>query len=179
MTSITDLALAAEKEQAQKAKADRTAERAKRLEKLKEQWDERTALDRFNRADPKPQPMPEDDEFTWVPYPGFSYGYPGGRHQSVNGWTWQTDGVRFVHDSDQGCCVILTCPDCGEEHAEHWYGLAELGKLLRTQRAPGHTCREIALRRLAYTIREAAERTKMTPQDVALEAARRQEAWPR
>lgn len=178
MTSITDIALAAEQAAAAQDRATRAGERVKSLELLKERWDERTALNRFNRADPKPQPLPQDDQFTWVPYPGFTYGYPGGRTPNVHGWSWETDGVRFIYDasySSQGCCVILTCPDCGEEHADHWHGLADLGKKLRTQRGSGHECYEIVVRGLSHAIRAAAERTHMHPAAIAAQAADRAE----
>lgn len=181
MASITELALQAEREAAQQSKKDSADRRQQQLLNLQEHWDERTALDRFNK-DRKEQPMPDDDQFVWVEYPGFTHGFPGSRNPNVHGWTWETDGVRFVYDASyhgQGCCVILTCPECGEEHAADWHGLASLGKLLRTQRDSGHKCREIALRDLAYAIRSAAESTKLSPQSVAAMALERGEVWPR
>lgn len=180
MSTITELALQAEREAAKKQKQQNADKRQKLLAELQGHWD-RTALDYFNKEDPKAQPMPDDDQFVWVGSPGFTHGYPGSRNPHVYGWTWETDGVRFVYDAynGQGCCVILTCPDCGEEHAANWYGLSSLGKLLRTQRDTGHTCREVVLRELAYAIRSASERTKLSPQSITAMALERGEVWPR
>ena len=54
-------------------------------------------------------------------------------------------------------CVILTCPDCGERHADSWYGLSDLGGKLASQRAMFHKCHTVAVRELAYAIRSAQD----------------------
>lgn len=177
-TTLRDAALAAAHDSARKAREQRATERDNHLTQLLAEWDTRAALS--YKGDTLPRP--DRDAFTWTPYPGFNYGYPGCRTPNVHGWTWETDGITFVYDASydgQGLCVVLTCPDCGERHADHAYGLDGLGKLLRAGRASGHQCREVALRALAYAIREASEQTGLPPATIAAEAADRNEAYPR
>jgi hypothetical protein len=180
--TLKDAALQAERDTAQANREQRDAERAKHLTELLDSWDGKYGRGRIGYgADDPALPMPERDAFTWHGYPGFPYaGY--GRGTTVYGWAWETDGITFLYDatySGQGLCVILTCPDCGERHADHPHGMDGLGKLLRLGRSPQHVCHEIATRNLAHAVRQAAEQTGMQPWAIAQEAADRDEAQPR
>jgi hypothetical protein len=167
--SLKQAALAASKASQEAAREQRAAEREKALDELLANWDSRATLEYKGDALPKPK----RDAFTYVPYPGFTYGNGRGRNQNVHGWTWETDDLTFIYDASyhgEGLCIVITCPDCGERHADHVYGLEGLGRLLARGRADGHECRAVVARELAYAIRRASEKTGLPALAIVQEA---------
>ena len=127
-----------------------------------ERWEERWN----HKLDEIPE-LPERVAFEWQT---ITYGEGRGRYPSVSGWLFKIEDVEFIYGKDVGMCVILACPDCGERHADSWYGLADLGKKLKSQRTMFHKCQKVAARELAYAIKSATDATKL-PADVIFEEA--------
>lgn len=176
--SLRQAALDAAASKAREAHDERAAERERALTDLCENWQTKARLGVGGES----LPWPGREAFDWTGYPGYSYGHPGGRTPTVHGWTWTIDGVTFIYDASyngQGLCVVLTCPDCGENHADHVYGLDGLGKALNRGRHTGHECHAVATRALAHAIRHAAQTTRMTPATVTDHALSLDIAYPR
>lgn len=167
---LKESALLAEKSRQQEYKAARVREREQSLDELIERWDERWRY----KLDEVPE-CPARDQFK---IEKMTYGDGRGRNPTVSGWAFLIDDVEFIYDKQNGMCVIMTCPDCGERHADSWYGMDNLGKHLRTQRAMFHKCHAVAVRELAYAIRHAQDATKLAATTLCDEAIDLVRSWP-
>ena len=167
--SHRESSLLAEKNRQQEHKAARIRERDKSLDELIERWCQRWS----HNLDETPE-CPERDQFKIEKMP---YGDGRGRHPTVSGWAFSIEDVEFIYDKQNGLCVVLTCPDCGERHADSWYGMDSLGKHLRTQRAMFHKCHAVAIRELAYAIRHAQDATKLPADTLFDEAVEVMSGW--
>ena len=167
--SLRETALQANQEQKEGYRTSRLAEREKTLDDLLERWEERWR----HKLDEAP-PVPPREDFQWV---SMTYGEGRGRHTRVDGWLFVIDDIEFIHDRQQGMCVVLTCPDCGERHADSWYGLPNLGDKLKKQRTLFHECHKVAARNLASAIRSATNATGLPAYTIIEDALEIMSGW--
>lgn len=158
----------ADKKTAEALRKDQT--RAKSLADARERWSRPHCI-----GDRLGIPCPPAEEFyrlTDVPHPG------GGRGSSrIYGWLVTIDDVRFLtnadHYSNSGDWVLITCPDCECEYAVHFYGLDDLGQLLKTRRHYSHRCLDIETRDVAYQLATASRETGLSVDEVYSQATER------
>lgn len=93
----------------------------------------------------------------------------GARSGELYGFRFEFDDVSFLYSTsygNEGLHVILTCPDCGGERAEHVWSLEELGRKLKTGRASSHHCLVSEAREVAYAIGSSARDAKVSPDEI-------------
>lgn len=168
---LREHALQANKEQQEAYRAQRAVASEASLDEMIARWNERWHL----KLEETPT-IPAREEFT---YKRITYGNGTGRHPTVDGWAFTIDELEFIYSKENGMCVVLICPDCGEHHADSWYGMADLGKRLKAQRSYLHECHKVAARNLAHAIREATNATKLPAHVIFDEALEVMSGWGR
>lgn len=149
--NLREAAINRHKEQVEENRQRIKNDRQRSLETMlsEEKW---TAM--WNGRVSPPPAAPGPEEVTWA-----SVLNDGARQQKLTGWRFVIDDVHFLKSETYGhtgLYVILTCPECGVEHAESFYGMDQLGKLLERSRGLYHRCRESAAKTLAYQLGQAA-----------------------
>lgn len=159
--TLTDIAKAAEQEQAQEQREARERDRRTRWAEIEKYWDYGWKSMGMNIP-----PLPAYGDLERVTAPCESGRYEGDR----SGWLIVIDDVRFLYCDEYGktgLYVLLTCPDCGREIASTFYGLADLGKKLRLGRNQiYHHCEDLESRKLRSYISSAARDAGVSEQDL-------------
>jgi hypothetical protein len=157
MTSLKEAALkAAEDQQATRAKQIVDL-RKEELVKLKENW----AKIWGHKLDPVPKRptafkfVAKMNTLTW-------------NSSGVSGWRFTVEDIPFIYVTtygEQGLHLIVTCPECGQEVADHFYNLADIGLRLDGRKLR-HRCRERQAKDVAYAIGTAARDAKVDPGEI-------------
>ena len=181
--SLTQSAVALSQEAGKKARSDQEERQAKQLKNiLEEQWPDQwyayPKADKILLEGLDELPTIERHERGEIEHR--SGGYTSLASVIV---VW-SDGIRFAYvtDSrDEGWHLVMTCPHCGCDYLDRWYGMTGLGTLLRQQKAgtspswTDHTCYEGATKRMASALRTEADAAKMDVETLASAAV--EHAW--
>jgi hypothetical protein len=163
MTTLTDILNVAQTEANQQYRESRERDRRGAYDRMAEYWDSQ-----WSWAEDAAPALPDYKDLgkrqTFVSEAG-RYG-----DEDVSGWVFDVDGIRFLYETDYpsntGLAVLVTCPDCGAERVARFYGAAQLAKTVRIGRDYHHACEDLVAKRLAATIRRAAEDAKVSEQEI-------------
>jgi len=116
-------------------------------------------------------PEPEEGNFEYVKDVRHFNGHKSGK---LEGWKVIVEDVPFLFamtHSHQSLFVIHSCPKCGVEGASTFFGLDDLGRLLKFGPTSWtHKCLESETREVAYAIATAARDLKLSANEIVDEA---------